>query len=379
MFCNNCGNQIPDNSGRCPYCGNIMGYNQGMRVRKKAKIDNIFSALIHEKTPGAILEFSFWCGICLMALLSFIACVLVESETEGYGVALRILWVFMMIFQLGLGVMLAFRIKPIMLLVSSAVFYVLMPIWFFVVTAGGGGAAVGTVVMFIFMLITGTGLTVVAAIHFFSKFNLKHPLVIIAIVAASILLILIVCTYAIEPGTGVYDDEWDREMKGAIRHVLITYGNNIGSYWLGSLSYWITGTVITLFYVFFFWGCIDSRKDKIYTVNAGGAGRVSANVNAPGIQCISGINAGQIYYLNGNELIIGSGQGVNIYINSPYVSKMHCSIRFNPASGMYEIRDTSMNGVFLQNGAVFEKGKYNQVGRGAVIYIGSREQQFRLL
>lgn len=378
MICNNCGNMIQDYSNKCPYCGAINSASYNV-PKKRAKIDNIFSALVHDKTPGAILEFSFWCGVCAMALLSLIACILVESETEGYGVAFRILWFFMMLFQLGLGVMMAFRIKPIMMLVSSAVFYVIMPIWFFATTAGGSGASGVVIMLFILMLLAGTGLTVISIIHFFSRVNLKNIMVIMAIVSASILIILIICTYAIDTGS-VWSEILDRYLTGSMKHRLIHYDNNIGAYWLGSMSYWITGVLITLFYVFFFWGCIDSRKDKIYTVNnAVPQGASPGYGNNPGIQCINGIGRGQIYYLNGREIYIGSGQGVHVYINAPYVSSVHCGIRFNPSSGLYEIRDNSANGVFLPSGTMLARGVYNAVSRGTVICIGSREQQFRLL
>ena len=60
MFCTKCGNQIPDNAQVCPYCqqrssginyGN--GGNTGVQGglgRARSKVDNIFSALMYEKS-----------------------------------------------------------------------------------------------------------------------------------------------------------------------------------------------------------------------------------------------------------------------------------------------------------------------------------------
>lgn len=121
MYCGKCGKPIADYSKNCPYCGQIVNHGMGGGVggqygagpMKKISVDNIFSTLMYEKTPNVILEFSMWCTVCLIALLAMIAAIL------GRG---NVTWIMLMIFSIGMGVLLAFRLKTIAMLYASILF-----------------------------------------------------------------------------------------------------------------------------------------------------------------------------------------------------------------------------------------------------------------
>ena len=343
------------------------------------RIDNIFSALVHERTPGAVMEFVLWCTTCLMVLLSLIVLII------GHG---RISWIFMMIFAIGLGVISAFRLKPIALLYSVISFNLIVCILHFVNFFQRGSNhgsdwgydftySVFNVVLFVIEIILVVTIVVLAFIHFFSTINLGNVMTILVCVDTGVTVILNILMYAV-PYTGDYAE----------------YMNDVGrdnmnyySYWFGTVVLWMLLIEVLLYYVLFFWGAIDNRKGKIIpSLNQAGSqggfygsgpSRVkSVNV---GIRGVSGVCAGQIYYLQGRTVTIGSDPRMMVVVQAPNVSRQHCAIRFNYQTGLYEIFDNSTNGVFLSSGGVLQKGVYNSVRRGDVIAIGNKEQRFALL
>ena len=154
---------------------------------------------------------------------------------------------------------------------------------------------------------------------------------------------------------------------------------------LGITSVIIMNAVIAVFYMLFFFGCIDSRNRKIISYGNSPEDTKRSNVAfTPGLQCIRGQYQGQVMYLHGEELTFGSqAASAAIVIPNPHISHRHCSVRYNPGMGMYEVMDVSTNGVYVtvQNGSTqrIPAGGYVPCSRGSVISMGSMEQQFRLL
>jgi pSer/pThr/pTyr-binding forkhead associated (FHA) protein len=150
---------------------------------------------------------------------------------------------------------------------------------------------------------------------------------------------------------------------------------NTRGYWPGTIAFWILLAVIAVYYACFFWGPIDNRKGKI--IGSFGA----TNRLSPGIQEIRAGQYGRVWYLQGRTVTIGSGQEANISLNDPsgYLSRIHCSIRFNPSTGFYEVLDQSNSGTWVMNGGQLQPGVYSSVRRGSVLSLGSTAQQFRLL
>lgn len=377
MFCSNCGSSIPNGSNVCPYCGKPVagagGTKGGAYPGQPAKIDNIFSALIHERTPGAIWEFSLWCVVCVCVLLSMIAMITVNIGREEYAAFCRLVWLFIMLFEIGTGVLMAFRLKPVMLYASSLAIQLTMPIFLYALFASiyveiREELPVGMLLMFILLLLAALGLAVCSSIHFFTKLELGKISAILDTVVAGIMLIFAMVT-------GVTMSSLYSRMIGAT------------GFGLGITSLVILNAVIAVFYMLFFFGCIDSRKRKIINyggVSGSGSGQKSKAAFSPGVQCIRGQYQGQVMYLQGQELTFGSqAASAAIVIPSPHISHRHCLIRYNPGMGMYEVVDFSTNGVYVtaQNGATqrIPAGSYVPCARGSVISLGSMEQQFRLL
>lgn len=388
MFCGKCGNQVPANANVCPYCGTPTGQNSGngqggympgvqqraySPPKQRGRIDNIFSALVHEKTTGAILEFSLWCAVCVLALLAFLAAVTVHGYYLRNDVVNNyiVFWLFVMFIELALGTGMAFRkIKPITILSGTAVFHLIIVIPYYLLFTEVidrmideiPGILIG---LFILIILTGMAAVACAAIHFFSKFDLGRVIAILSMVSAFLIIILALCLYF----TNIEDSEDFLDIRGEVYKEL--------SYALGSLSLVGACLVMTGYTTFFFFGVIDNKKDKIY-VPQGGVGKVGPAFN-PGIQCLQGSYMGQIIYLQGQELTMGTAPGVNLLFQDPYISQHHCSIRFNAVNGCYEILDTSTNGVYLSNGTRLRQGAYTTLPRGTVIVLGNGTQQFCLL
>ncbi len=332
-------------------------------------IDNIFTALTREKTTGAILEFVLWCVVCFTALLSLIALAM------GGG---QVTWILLMLFSVGLAVIMAFRLKPIALLYSVGVFYVITFLVHYLSFGYGGVDGIShsplNIILFVLTLMLSLAVLICAFIHFFSRMNLGSVLTILVLCEAGAMLVLQILTYTSEYiGDASYVNEYHKEWM------------NGKSYWIGTVSFWLINAVTAVFYVCFFWGPIDSRKGKIIGNRAVPAGGIPAGgfpaggrVNA-GLQGTFGAYAGRTIYLQGQTLTIGSGEMVQVMIPDARVSRVHCAIRFNMMSGFYEILDQSSNGVWLSNGARLQKNVYNSVQRGSILYIGSEAQQFRLL
>lgn len=376
MFCTNCGNQIPGGGNVCPYCGKPVAGAGGMGYRRPpARIDNIFTALVNERTPGAIWEFSLWCTVCVCVILSLIAVITVNADMWRFSAPCRAVWLFVMLFEIGTGVLMAFRKKMIMLYVSSQTIQLIMSIFIYALYAYiysevKEETEVGMLLAFILILLAALGVAVCSSIHFFSRIELGKISAILDVIIAGLMLI-----YAIIAGVAI-----GSLGSGAVGDTGLGFG---------IASVVIMNAVIATFYMLFFFGCIDSRKRKILGGGGSLSGGGSYGTNGggpaftPGLQCIRGQYQGQVMYLQNGELTFGSDALAAIVIPSPHISHRHCSVRYNPGMGTYEVMDVSTNGVYVtaQNGGTqrIPAGSYVPCARGSVISLGSMEQQFRLL
>lgn len=321
-------------------------------------MDNIFTALVHEKTSGVILEFILWCTVCFAALMSLVALAIGGGEVT---------WILFMLFSAGLAVLMAFRLKAVAMLYSVGVFYFVVFLIHYLRFSFGytGGASRFplNIILFVLTLMLALAVVICAFVHFFTRYSLGTLLTVLVLSASAAIFLLQILLYASDySGDYSYVNEYHRVWM------------NYRGYWVGTVSFWLILAAVAVFYACFFWGPIDSRKGKIYV-----AGQNLNSRMAPGIQGLSGSYAGRMVYLQGGELTLGSGTGVSVVIPDGYVSSMHCRIRFNASTGFYEVMDQSSNGVWLSNGMKLQKGIYNSVRRGSVICIGSSAQQFRLV
>lgn len=377
MVCNNCGNAIPNGSHQCPYCGKPAGYMGGAAYQgQPARIDNIFSALVHERSAGAIWEFALWCTVCVCVILSMAAAIVVSSRMEEYTVYFRMTWLGLMFLEIGSDVLMAFRIKPVMMLVSAGAVQFFIPVIMFVSYAAmyheiDDKVPAAMIVLFMLVLLAAIGLVSCACVHFFSRIELGKITAILDVVVAGLMLFFVIGIGA----SSSFQSSWAVSKSG---------------FGLGVTSLIGCNAVLAVYYMLFFFGCIDSGKQKIAGGGVGsfsGGGYGSPGGGAaftPGVQWIRGQYQGQVMYLKGHETIFGSQAGAaSVVIVSPYISHRHCSVRYNVQTGMYEILDLSTNGVYAAgaNGGTnrIPPGNYVPCPRGSIISLGSMEQQFRLL
>lgn len=369
MYCNHCGNQIPDGSQVCNFCGQNQGMGYGNPYQAggypisppRRRIDNIFTALIYQRTPGVIMEFTLWCIVCFVVILSLVVTVL----------AFNAAWLMMMIFAIGLGVILAFRLNPIAILYGICSFHCFVWIAHYIcftppsIPFSGVSHSALNIILFVLGLLVSIALVTCGFIYFFSRARLKKVLLILSFVDAGVTLLLHVMMYAAS-----YFGVMASSLNEAARNDMDNNG-----YWFGTMCFWVLMAVVDILMFFFFKDFIENKKEKIVLFSSG----KGFSGGAPGIQYIGGMYAGKIIYLQGNTVTIGSSPEMQIYIPDTQVSAQHCAVRFNSSNGYYEIYDNSINGVHLKTGGRLQRGIYNYVQRGSTIYIGSMLHQFQLL
>lgn len=323
-------------------------------------IDNIFTALARKRTPGVILEFVLWCVVCFTTLMSLIALAMGEGHVT---------WILLLLFSAGMAVLMAFRLKAVVMLYGAGVFYLLTFLLHFLLLSIGFSCGISrsplNLVLFLLILLLSLAVVVCAFVQFFSRYHLGTLLTVLTLCDTAAIVLLNILMYAADYLGDEYSD-----VNGGHRAWM-----NARGYWIGTAAFWLLLAVTAVYYAAFFWGPIDQEKGKLST---GGKGSVK-NQLPPGMQGICGANVGRVIYLQGKTMTIGSAEGVDVRISDPYVSQIHCAVRFNPYSGCYEVFDQSTNGVRLSNGIKLQKGVYHSVRRGDVVCIGSMEQQFRLL
>lgn len=387
MICGKCGTTIEDDSAFCPVCGagvtrygtpqpgpagyagvqpgqagyggqqmRPQGYAAGVPSQQGSKVSTIFSAISKAPSQGDIIEFIVWIGFCVAGALDMVAAIL-SGESSGA----MSLWIVMMVMNLGIAALLTFRLKPIMLLSAYTVFNLILLIPFYKLGADINGMLDGAspiiIVFFIFDLLLAVVLVVLAAINFFSRKNLETALVILSFISLGMTLAILLCT---------------RFVLGGNTLTKTIYAEAFGSvsYFFGGFTYIFSLLLIAFFTLMFFKGAVDSTKSKI-------TGSVSM-ANMPMVYFEAGFNVGNSVYLTGQEVVIGSIQGSGIMIPDPDVSPKHCVVRFNRASGYFEMCDISSTGTFV-NGQPLPKNQYVSLQKGTVVQIGSTRQQLRLV
>ena len=97
------------------------------------------------------------------------------------------------------------------------------------------------------------------------------------------------------------------------------------------------------------------------------------------VRCTKGVALGQGFQLpQDRKVIVGkSPSKTNLTINYPNVSNVHCSIRYNPATNTYIVKDHSTNGTFV-NGARMPKGVPIEYPAGTVLVLADGTNEITL-
>lgn len=379
MFCSKCGSQIPDGMAFCPNCGNRMNKGMGTAVKTPG---NLFSMISFDFNPGIKMELVLWIFCCISAVLCFITIIMMgDADILLYKISsIRTVWIFMLLFNIGAGVFIALRFRGINIMYSNVSFFFIMLIayylkekYLFGIIDDNAGSNIETSVNIFFALAVIVALAAIVCImlDIFTNIKLKFVIMILTIVTICLVFLMVFIPYLLLGGTGYSVSDF-----GELHFIL------------GSVSYIFICAVTAVYTVLYCKGIIDNNEKMFAMFNT--TQRIQKNtymqgqnVNVmqtlPMIQCIKGSCQNQAFNIQG-EIIIGSQMGsANIVLNDTYVSRQHCVVRFNNATGYYEVMDLSSNGVFLLNGARLQKGVYTSCPRGTVLFIGSTNQQFKLL
>lgn len=371
MLCNKCGQPVNEGSPFCPNCGNRM---------KEPKY--LFYQLIAHRDGGIQKEFVLWIGICVSFALFFMATILLGDASGYFDLEkdIRNFCVFSLVFSVPLGVFMAMRWKGVSILYGNIVFSFFLLISYygcekqiFLMYEGTESTTV-IKVFYALALLAAIALIVCCGLHFFTTMHLERLILLCSILTVSLIVLMnVVPILLLDDMVELY------EYCGELHVVMIM------------CSYFVILAMIAGYTIFYAIGLIDNTEKQLLPANllqkmntmGGGVNTPPQNMvrqQAPvGLQCIRGNYQGQAFPVQG-EVILGSQFGqAHIVLQDSYVSRQHCVIRFNSATGYYEVKDISSNGVFLENGTRLQRGVYCTLTRGTVLCIGSGNQLFRLM
>ncbi len=98
------------------------------------------------------------------------------------------------------------------------------------------------------------------------------------------------------------------------------------------------------------------------------------------LKCLSGQYAGAELPIDGGKIVIGTDSNqAHIILNNPYISRAHCSIKYDSNKGDFLVTDTSTNGTFLDNGSRLPKNVANVLPIGTTIVLGKGSDKFQLV
>lgn len=81
----------------------------------------------------------------------------------------------------------------------------------------------------------------------------------------------------------------------------------------------------------------------------------------------------------GQGILIGrSPSTCQLVINSEKISRKHCKVEYNTATGKYIVTDFSSNGTYLLGGKRLDENVSVELERGAIIQLGKKGDTFRL-
>lgn len=95
---------------------------------------------------------------------------------------------------------------------------------------------------------------------------------------------------------------------------------------------------------------------------------------------LSGVYFGSnIQIVNNETIMVGKDPAnANIIIDDPYVSSLHCSIRYDAINDCYIVTDLSTNGTYTDNGRRLVKHQPTKLACSSVLYIANKQNAFKL-
>lgn len=111
-------------------------------------------------------------------------------------------------------------------------------------------------------------------------------------------------------------------------------------------------------------------------------GHAPGGMNSGTITGISGMYSGFVFPVLDNEtMTIGTNPQLSSIVidnNGKFVSSKHCSVCYNAVNNYYDVTDFSTNGTYTNDNVRIQKNTSKRFGPGAIIYLGNRENSFKL-
>lgn len=96
------------------------------------------------------------------------------------------------------------------------------------------------------------------------------------------------------------------------------------------------------------------------------------------VTCLTGEFEGGTFEVEDSLVIGKDARQCNVVLSNKTVSRVHCIIRYIPATDTYTVKDVSRNGTYFNNGQRLTKDYEMQVPRNTVIYLGKPQETFVL-
>ncbi len=104
------------------------------------------------------------------------------------------------------------------------------------------------------------------------------------------------------------------------------------------------------------------------------------NFSSGKVTCISGEYQGCSFDLRvGEEFIIGRDPKYSqLILSYSKISRRHCGIKYNAENGSYLVKDYSSNGTMIAGGGKVASTHFQELPPGAVLYLATEKESFRL-
>lgn len=145
----------------------------------------------------------------------------------------------------------------------------------------------------------------------------------------------------------------------------------------GGLGLWL---FLLLNIAMFVLGILQKEEEEVQERPAAASARPAASKRAGGLVGINGQYSGATIPMEpGAEIVIGrDASSCSLIVSGPKVSRRHCSVKYDPMTGAYNVIDFSSNGTYTSDGKRLPAGQASPLARGSVIYLGDQSVMFRL-
>lgn len=128
--------------------------------------------------------------------------------------------------------------------------------------------------------------------------------------------------------------------------------------------------------------CLHDMVAKTYVLGGSAVPSYGGSSGGPKLVCVNGPLAGMVYNVGSSGVIIGRDHvSCQIVIPSSYasVSRVHCYVTYNPASGMFVLNDrNSTHGTYLANGRRVIYSQPAALSRGDRFYLATPNITFEV-